>query len=343
MNKFKKFFSNFLPAPASTFHEKISELIEQNKQLLYHFAKSQQEEDATQINPFSPAETLTRSEKILAFCNLDGLGLEIAPSFNPILPKSQGYRVETLDHLDKAGLIEKYTGHNVDLEKIEEPNYIWRGGSYVDAIGKKEYYDFIIASHIIEHTVDIIGFLNDCMKLLRSGGVLSLAIPDKRACFDYFRPISTIADAIDSHGGGTHSRGTVAEYILNGSNVDGKISWDLTTNTKNIKLTHNTSAVINLMRFAADNPNEYIDTHRWVFTRYSFELLLMDLMSLGFLKNMRILKSFDVEGCEFIIAIQKLTEETYVDINFDSNKRLDYLRRIENELLEVMLQNKHGR
>ena len=42
--------------------------------------------------------------------NLEGLGLEIGPSYAPLVPKRDGHRVETLDHLDKAALVEKYKG-----------------------------------------------------------------------------------------------------------------------------------------------------------------------------------------------------------------------------------------
>jgi hypothetical protein len=39
----------------------------------------------------------------MAHADLTGLGLEIGPSYNPLLPKSEGYRVRTADHLDATG------------------------------------------------------------------------------------------------------------------------------------------------------------------------------------------------------------------------------------------------
>ena len=65
---------------------------------------------------------MERRDKILYQCNLNGIGLEIGPSHSPILPKAEGYNVETLDHLDRNGLKEKYALHDVDVEKIEEVN-----------------------------------------------------------------------------------------------------------------------------------------------------------------------------------------------------------------------------
>ncbi|CAG1771071.1 putative S-adenosylmethionine-dependent methyltransferase [uncultured bacterium] len=44
--------------------------------------------------------------------------------------------------------------------------------------------DFIIASHILEHLPDPLGFLKECYRVLRNEGVIYLAIPDKNFTFD---------------------------------------------------------------------------------------------------------------------------------------------------------------
>lgn len=41
---------------------------------------------------------MDRNEKILAQCNLDGIGLEIGAGYSPAVTKSQGYNIEVLDH-----------------------------------------------------------------------------------------------------------------------------------------------------------------------------------------------------------------------------------------------------
>ena len=107
-------------------------------------------------------------------------------------PKKQGLRVYVLDHCDKKALIEKYRRHEGNIENIEEVDFVWDGRSYTELIGRRHIYDWIIGSHVLEHTSDLIGFLNDCDSLLKKDGVLSLAVPDKRYCFDRFRPLSGI-------------------------------------------------------------------------------------------------------------------------------------------------------
>ena len=130
---------------------------------------------------------MDRVEKALHLIEYDGFGLEIGPSHNPIAPKKAGFNVEILDHATADELRQKYQGHNLNLDNIEEVDYVWRGEPLDELIDKTEVYDYIIASHVIEHSTDIIGFLQQCSKLLKPTGVLSLIIPDKRYCFDYLR------------------------------------------------------------------------------------------------------------------------------------------------------------
>lgn len=42
------------------------------------------------------------------------------------------------------------------------------------------------------------GFLRECTVLLAPHGTLSPAIPDKRYCFDHFRPHSTTGEALQA-------------------------------------------------------------------------------------------------------------------------------------------------
>lgn len=277
---------------------------------------------------------MTRNKKILDMCNLKGLGLEIGPSHSPVLPKSKGYNIEILDHLDKEGLVQKYTGHNVNLESIEEVDYVWNGGSYVETINQSERFDFIIASHIIEHTTCIIRFLNDCMTLLKPNGVLSLAIPDKRFIFDFYRPLSTVNEAINCflHDDKRHNLGILCEYFLNVVSSGSDLSWS-GRSPNDLTLIHDLDYVKANISKHKDS-DEYIDAHHWVFTKSSFELLVYDLICLDFLKNLTIVKSFDVEGHEFFVTIRKTDELNSGDV-YVKNRRMQMLLNIELELSNV--------
>ncbi len=125
--------------------------------------------------------TLDRRDLLLSLINTQGVGLEIGPGFNPLVPKSQGYRVETLDHATREDLAAKYANApGVDVSRIEVVDHVSTGASVFDAVGKPAHYDYIVASHVIEHTTDMLGFLKDCQRVLKPDGVLALAVPDKR-------------------------------------------------------------------------------------------------------------------------------------------------------------------
>ena len=99
--------------------------------------------------------------------------------------------VETIDHATREELVDKYRPHNVDVSQIETVDWVWKGEPLDELLGPERHgaYDFFIASHVIEHFPDLLGFLRNVENLLRVGGVLSLVIPDKRYCFDFFKPL----------------------------------------------------------------------------------------------------------------------------------------------------------
>jgi hypothetical protein len=140
----------------------------------------------------------SREEKVFRNLNNKGLGLEIGPSHNPMAPKKKGFNVHILDHASTSELRTKYQGHGVNLDNIEEVDFVWHGEVFQELIGKTGCYDWIIASHVIEHTPNLISFLQQCEVLLKADGILSLVIPDKRYCFDYFSTTSTTGHVLDA-------------------------------------------------------------------------------------------------------------------------------------------------
>jgi SAM-dependent methyltransferase len=56
--------------------------------------------------------------------------------------------------------------------------------------------DFVIANHVIEHLEDPITALESYARVLRPGGVLYMAVPDKRVTFDRDRPVTEVGHII---------------------------------------------------------------------------------------------------------------------------------------------------
>jgi 2-polyprenyl-3-methyl-5-hydroxy-6-metoxy-1,4-benzoquinol methylase len=265
-----------------------------------------------------------RADKILHLIDKSGYGIEIGPSYNPVAPKSAGYKVQVIDHMDREHLIERFKGHSVQLENIEEVDYVWKGERYVELTGKKNFYGWIIASHVIEHTPDLISFLDSCAGILKDDGVLSLAIPDVRYCFDFFRPITGLSKIIDAHFQNhvIHTPGTVSEYCLNVVSKGGQIAWS--SNTEGVyAFVHSLEDARQALNKVIDK-KEHIDVHAWCFTPTSFRLMIHDLYNLG-LTTFRELAFFPTEGCEFYVTLGRK------GTNYPLN-RLMMLKQIKVEL-----------
>ncbi len=62
-----------------------------------------------------------------------------------------------------------------------------------------ESLDFVVACHVIEHTVSPITAIQSCYRALRPGGHLVLVVPDMRKTFDRARERTSLAHLIDDH------------------------------------------------------------------------------------------------------------------------------------------------
>lgn len=247
---------------------------------------------------------MSRNDFLLKSLNLSGDGLEIGPCHRPAAPKREGFKVEIVDHMTREQLVEKHQESNLALDAIEEVDYLWHGQDYVDLTGKSKHYDWIIASHVIEHTPDLVGFLLNCDSVLKDDGVLSLAIPDKRYCFDRFRPISGIGNIIDSHlsKNKINSPGTVAEYFLNVVKKDGKIAWNSQTEGS-YKHIHNLAKARDSMKNVFEK-QLFIDCHSWCFVPHSFRLLIQDLFDLGLIPFKEV-NFTNTIGTEFFVTLAR--------------------------------------
>lgn len=92
-------------------------------------------------------------------------------SHNSLAPKKEGLNVHIPDDASADELREKHKGHGVNLENIEEVDFVWRGEPLHELVGRQQSYDWFIASHVIEHSPALIIFLAECERLLKPDGV----------------------------------------------------------------------------------------------------------------------------------------------------------------------------
>jgi len=258
------------------------------------------------LNVLRGALKSRRAARLLAPCDFSQLGLEIGGSFQPVAPRSKGFLVETLDHLDREHLVEKYVGTDgVDTSRIEEVDHVWDGRPYADLIGQQERYAWIVASHMIEHAPDLIGFLKDCSSVLKPGGIVALAIPDQRYTFDLHRPSTGLAQVIDAHlrGDRKPSPGTLVELHLRSVRKGGRLSWRPWQLGKTCPADEFDEAIGIYRRALASD--EYIDGHVWCFTPTSFSRLLRELRLVGEL-DLEVVRLESRWGLEFFAWLRKI-------------------------------------
>lgn len=251
-------------------------------------------------------EQKPREEIILRGIDKATPGLEIGPSHRPIAAKRDGFNVRILDHLDAAALRDKYATHGVDIGAIEEVDYVW-SGQPLDKLVAGERFAWIIASHVIEHVPDLVGFLTACETILMPGGVISLAVPDKRYCFDCERENSPLGRVIDvaQAQSTNHSAGTAAEYFLKVRRKGGQIAWD-DRHQGAIEPVHGLEDALHAM--AKVREGHYFDLHAWVFTPDSFRQIIRDLHDLRLI-GLQEQYFHSTRGCEFFVTLTKVASE----------------------------------
>ena len=242
-----------------------------------------------------------RRDFVFRTADRDGTILEIGPAHNAILPKREGFRTRTVDYLDRAGLVEKYKDFTqYSPDDIEDVDYVIpAGASMSDVIDDR--FDLVLASHVLEHSLSLIDFINDCANLLAPNGVLSLVMPDHRYCFDRFRERSSIGRVIDASidTPTVHTVGTMTEFSLNAVRHGGTTSWRAGHKGR-YQFVHD----LDYAKASAESARAgtYIDVHNWVFSPNHLRLMLQDLHALG-LVSVREASFQDTIGHEFFLNL----------------------------------------
>jgi SAM-dependent methyltransferase len=153
--------------------------------------------DGSQLTGSPCTSHQARLRELLGAIEPEMRGLEIGPLDRPILSKVK-YRVSYVDHASREDLIAKYkssaTAETLSPERIVPVDIVWTPGkTLADCVLPGAKYDYCLASHVIEHVADPIGWLQQIASVLNDGGVVTLAVPDKERTF-----VSRPADLIDA-------------------------------------------------------------------------------------------------------------------------------------------------
>ncbi|MFN2471691.1 MAG: methyltransferase domain-containing protein [Gaiellaceae bacterium] len=125
---------------------------------------------------------------------LRGQGIEIGALHNPLeVPPSVSVRY--VDRLPVEELRAQYPELAAQsLVEVDAQDDGERLARFSDASE-----DFVIANHFLEHCEDPVGALTNMLRVLRPGGVVYLAVPDKRHTFDRDRPVTSVDHVVADH------------------------------------------------------------------------------------------------------------------------------------------------
>ena len=159
---------------------------------------------------------------MLAARYLRGNGIEIG-GLGRTLPVPPAANVKYLDRYDQDGLYKNFP--EMARKKIVVPDIVDDGETLSKVPANS--LDFLIANHVVEHFQDPIEFFHNAMRVLRAGGVLFMALPEKTKTFDRDRPVTSFAHLVADHERGPeisrleHYR----EYVRLADNHNGKQGW----------------------------------------------------------------------------------------------------------------------
>jgi SAM-dependent methyltransferase len=126
---------------------------------------------------------------------LRGSGIEIGGAYLPIPVDPRCCKVQYVDKMTASELLALFPEVR-DYSVVEADiicDVVTKGLSpFADAS-----QDFVIASHLIEHLPNPLGFLKDCDRVLRPDGILYLVVPEKNFTFDRDRAVTPLAHLVD--------------------------------------------------------------------------------------------------------------------------------------------------
>lgn len=177
---------------------------------------------------------------------LKGRGLEIG-AFHAPTPLADGCEADYLDQMSIDDIKTRFPKYE-DYYCVY-PNIIENGELLISIEDNK--YDFLIANHMLEHTENVFKTIQNHLRVLKKGGILYYAVPDKRFTFDKNRKLTTYE----------HLK---AEYLYGSENYRYEHFLDFVTNVQNVKEEKEASKV------AKKLSEEGLDTHFHVWTSETF-------------------------------------------------------------------------
>ena len=225
-----------------------------------------------------------RREFLLELENVKGsVGLEIGPLNKPLVKKEElesNGEIFYLDHLSREELQEKFKDEaSVKKDEIVSIDFVCRDGDLLKATSGHTF-DYVVASHMIEHAPNLLLFLSDVHNILKPGGTCVLIIPDKRFTFDINRPVSTFGSVLENFlsKAAYPSISAVYDHSAMAINANGHNLWHGIVNADDTRLLASESIGWEAAH-RVHKEGHYYDVHVNIFTPESFCSILEQAIS----------------------------------------------------------------
>jgi SAM-dependent methyltransferase len=217
----------------------------------------------------SPQEM--RRMRIISGVDLDSSGLEYGPLHNAIVLKDECRDIRFVDFKTREELVAQYSNDpNVDVSLIPDIDIVTNGRPINEFVADNGI-DFIIASHVLEHVPDLIGWLEANLRLLRTGGRIALAFPDRRFCFDLTKQATSFHELVAAYfEKRTQPNFTqICDQVINSRKATPTEVWSGTISAVNAPRVIDLPGAISVLRRLVDK-KEYRDVHCWKFSDTEF-------------------------------------------------------------------------
>lgn len=250
--------------------------------------------------------------------------LEIGPLNRPLISKDRYPNVLYCDIRSTEEVKSLYSGDDyleitnisIPLEEIVDVDVVLNG-SYEKTFSGQPGFDYIVASHVLEHVEDLLFFLQDISKVLVKGGKLIVYYPDKRYCFDHFRSEASFRDAYDVYKKGRSALSRmVLDFFSTAINENAEIIFWNAADMQKLLPSNNKEKAMEL--YERSGKGEFMDdVHYWPFTDAGFLRFLHDAIRMDFIEL----------SCEGFYPTLRNTQEFLVVLgsqngNWDKEKEL---------------------
>jgi SAM-dependent methyltransferase len=241
-----------------------------------------------------------------------GHGLEIGPLHTPFVSKDEA-DVVYVDIHAAEGLRDHYGQHpRFRARDIVEVDYalLSEDGlhSITEVTSAVAPFDWVIASHVMEHVPDLVRWLQDVAGVLEDGGLLSLVVPDRRYTFDALRPATTAGQILQAY----HDRDVrpsiraVFDHHYAAVHVPTREPGATEEPLTPAGHIHDLAFVQDLLAQASEG-TEYLDAHVWVWTPQELVDQLATLASLDLIDfTVASLIPTPEEEIEFFLTLKRL-------------------------------------